>query len=323
MYEKSQVRTCFSVEEPPLVSVIVELFFSLFFNVSMLQNHSLYPAPSSESVPSFLPFLKHIFPHQTRIVCGSRPWNSSTCSYAVERAVCADELVVQVCSFPVSGRRRVHAVCTPSSHRPLCVTFTFKSLCKGLYNGYIYIYICWDLYKKYIYMKNLLFNERISSQLPTWRFISVTFDLLLSVLCSFITPSCSFFWYYLPSYWFYCNEWNSNFMLYLLYGQQRKEKRKKKKHYRCKAEIFFFFLVFFLFPPQLYFFTPLQKVVFFNVSRTFNSDAKLGAATSVPSEHKTVRLIFLRFYQKVFNDELHSPFAFWIVLLFLYTTFYE
>lgn len=42
-------------------------------------------------------------------------------------------------------------------------------------------------------MKNLLFNERFSSQLPTWRFISVTFNLLLSVLCSFITPSCSFF----------------------------------------------------------------------------------------------------------------------------------
>lgn len=41
-----------------------------------------------------------------------------------------------------------------------------------------------------------------------------------------------------------------------------------QKHYRFKAEI--------CFPPQLYFFTQLQKVVFFNVSRTFNSDAKLG-----------------------------------------------
>lgn len=30
-------------------------------------------------------------------------------------------------------------------------------------------------------MKNLLFNERISSQLPTWRLVSVTFNLLLSV----------------------------------------------------------------------------------------------------------------------------------------------
>lgn len=155
MYEKSQVRTCFSVEEPPLVSVIVELFFSLFFNVSMLQNHSLYPAPSSESVPSFLPFLKHIFPHQTRIVCGSRPWNSSTCSYAVERAVCADELVVQVCSFPVSGRRRVHAVCTPSARRRaigLFVSLLPLNHCARGYIMVIYIYIYVEIYIRNIYI---------------------------------------------------------------------------------------------------------------------------------------------------------------------------
>lgn len=92
-------------------------------------------------------------------------------------------------------------------------------------------------------------------------------------------------------------------MLYLLYGQQ-------KIHYRCKTKIFFSSSLVSLFPPQLYFFTQLQKVVFFNVSRTFNSDAKLGAATSVPSEHKTVRLIFLRFYQKVFNDGTTFSFCF-------------
>lgn len=65
-------------------------------------------------------------------------------------------------------------------------------------------------------------------------------------------------------------------MLYLLYGQQRKPHT--KKHYRCKAEIFF--------PPQLYFFTQLQKVVFFNVSRTLTAMQNSGRV-SVPSEHKT------------------------------------
>lgn len=74
-------------------------------------------------------------------------------------------------------------------------------------------------------------------------------------------PSCSFFWYYLPSYWFYCNEWNfQNCMLYLLYDDKENH---TQKHYRCKTEIFF--------PPQLYFFTQLQKVVFFNVSRTLTA----------------------------------------------------
>lgn len=97
----------------------------------------------------------------------------------------------------------------------------------------------------------------------------------------------------------------------ICYMDNKERKKKKKTHYRCKAEIFFScFFFFFLFPPQLYFFTPLRKVVFFNVSRTFNSDAKLGAATSVPSEHKTVRLIFLRFYQKVFNDGTTFSFCF-------------
>lgn len=40
-------------------------------------------------------------------------------------------------------------------YQPLCVTFTFKSLCKGLYT-YIYIYV--EIYIRNIYMKNLLFN---------------------------------------------------------------------------------------------------------------------------------------------------------------------
>lgn len=75
-----------------------------------------------------------------------------------------------------------------------------------------------------------------------------------------------------------------------------------QKHYRCKAEIFF--------PPQLYFFTQLQKVVFFNVSRTFNSDAKLGPRLGALWTQNKVRLIFLRFYQKVFNDGTTFSFCF-------------
>lgn len=64
-------------------------------------------------------------------------------------------------------------------------------------------------------------------------------------------------------------------MLYLLYDNKENH---TQKHYRCKAEIFF--------PPQLYFFTQLQKVVFFNVSRTLTAMQNSGH-TSVPSEHKT------------------------------------
>lgn len=56
------------------------------------------------------------------------------------------------------------------------------------------------------------------------------------------------------------------------------KKTTQQKHYRCKAEIFL--------PPQLYFFTQLQKVVFFNASQTLTAMQNSGR-TSVPSEHKT------------------------------------
>lgn len=55
-------------------------------------------------------------------------------------------------------------------------------------------------------------------------------------------------------------------------------------------------------PPQLYFFTQLQKVVFFNVSRTLTAMQNSGLRLGAPWTHNKVRLIFLRFYQKVFND---------------------
>lgn len=83
-----------------------------------------------------------------------------------------------------------------------------------------------------------------------------------------------------------------NCMLYLLYGRQKPHTH---THYRCKAEICFP-------PPQLYFFTQLQKVVFFNVSRTLTAMQNSGLRLGAPWTQNKVRLIFLRFYQKVFND---------------------
>lgn len=58
--------------------------------------------------------------------------------------------------------------------------------------------------------------------------------------------------------------------------RKKQLKKTEQKHYRCKAEVFF---------PQLYFFTLLQKVVFFNFSRTLTVMQNSGRA-SVPSEHK-------------------------------------
>lgn len=170
-----------------------------------------------------------------------------------------------------------------------------------------------------------------------WWFISVTFNLVLYpfTLCARSSHHLMFVpvFYLIPSYWFYCNEWNSKlrcivteFMLYLLYGQteekkkhclKKKKRDKKQKHYRCnKGEVFFFPAVFFYAVAK----KKKKKVVFFNVfSSNFNSDAKLGPHLSAPSEHRSkFRLLFLRFYQKVFKDgTTFSFFSVWIVLLFL------
>lgn len=156
MYEKSQVRTRFSLEEPPLVSVIVQLFFSLFLllflffcffkRVDATESFTLPPdPPSSLSPPSFLPFLKHIFPHQTRIVCGSRPRNSSTCSYAVERA---DVLVVQACGETPARRRAVGLFVSllPLNH---CARGSIMVI-------YIYIYVEIYIRNIYIYEESII-----------------------------------------------------------------------------------------------------------------------------------------------------------------------
>lgn len=86
------------------------------------------------------------------------------------------------------------------------------------------------------------------------------------------------------------------------------KKTQSKNTTDVKAEVFF---------PQLYFFTLLQKVVFFNFLSNFNSDAKLGPRLSALWTQSKFRLIFLRFYQRFSKMELQSPFSFWIVLLFL------
>lgn len=155
-----------------------------------------------------------------------------------------------------------------------------------------------------------------------WWFISVNFNLPLSLslrsrcvlVHHTILLSCLFFWYYLPSYWFYCNEWNSKTMMYhfrfyaVFVIWTKKTQKTKQKHYRCKAEVFF---------PQLYFFTLLQKVVFFNFSRTLTVMQNSGRA-SVPSEHKANSgysfYVFIKGFQR-WNYIL--LFSLWIVLLFL------
>ncbi len=95
--------------------------------------------------------------------------------------------------------------------------------------------------------------------------------------------------------------------------KKKKTRKTKQKHYRCKAEVFF---------PQLYFFTLLQKVVFFNFSRTLTVMQNSGRA-SVPSEHKANSgYSFLRFYQRFSKMELHSPFfCLDCTTVPLYTTF--
>lgn len=96
----------------------------------------------------------------------------------------------------------------------------------------------------------------------------------------------------------------------------REKKRKKKpeqKHYRCKAEVFF---------PQLYFFTLLQKVVFFNFSRTLTVMQNSGRRLSALRTQSRFRLLFLRFYQGFSKMELHSPFfCLNCTTVPLYTTF--
>lgn len=89
----------------------------------------------------------------------------------------------------------------------------------------------------------------------------------------------------------------------------KKTRKTKQKHYRCKAEVFF---------PQLYFFTLLQKVVFFNFSRTFNSDAKLGPRLSAHRTQKQIQVTLFTFLSKGFQRWNYILlFSLWIVLLFL------
>lgn len=130
-------------------------------------------------------------------------------------------------------------------------------------------------------------------------------------MCLFITPSCClFFWYYLPSYWFYCNEWNSKTMMYrfrfyAVFVIWTKKRKTKQKHYRCKAEVFF---------PSCIFLRCCKRL-YFSISLTVMQN--LGRA-SVPSEHKANSgysfYVFIKGFQR-WNYIL--LFSVWIVLLFL------
>lgn len=130
----------------------------------------------------------------------------------------------------------------------------------------------------------------------TFRFLSVF------TLCACSSPSCClFFWYYLPSYWFYCNEWNSFWILCCICYMDKKKKQHEKteqKHYRCKAEVFF--------PPAVFFYAVAKGCIFQFLSN-LNSDAKLGPRLSALWTQSKFRLIFLRFYQRFSKMELHSP----------------
>lgn len=90
--------------------------------------------------------VKHIFPSETRIVCGSRPWNSSICSYAVEYPVCTEVLVIQMCSFPFS----LGDFCT--SDISLFVSLLPLNHCARGYIMVIYIYIYVEIYIRNIYI---------------------------------------------------------------------------------------------------------------------------------------------------------------------------
>lgn len=95
--------------------------------------------------------------------------------------------------------------------------------------------------------------------------------------------------------------------------KKKKKKKPEQKHYRCKAEVFF---------PQLYFFTLLQKVVFFNFSRTLTVMQNSGRRLSALRTQSRFRLLFLRFYQGFSKMELHSPFfCLNCTTVPLYTTF--
>lgn len=169
-------------------------------------------------------------------------------------------------------------------------------------------------------------QQSATDLLAWWFYISVNFNLPPS-LCSrcvllhhTILSSCLFFWYYLPSYWFYCNEWNSklwciilDFMLYLLYGQKNKTQKTKQKHYRCKSRGFF--------SPAVFFYAVAKGCIFQFFLSNFNSDAKLGPLSALRTQSK-FRLLFLRFYQRFSKMELHSPFfCLNCTTVPLYTTF--
>lgn len=139
------------VEDPLLVSVIVEIFqcfyatesftlppwfqiFFFFFEFVSLRLGRCF----------LLTLVKHIFPSETRIVCGSRPWNSSICSYAVEYPVCTEVLVIQMCSSPIS----LGDSC--ASDISLFVSLLPLNHCARGYIMVIYIYV--EIYIRNIYI---------------------------------------------------------------------------------------------------------------------------------------------------------------------------
>lgn len=166
--------------------------------------------------------------------------------------------------------------------------------------------------------------DHIVGQLQTflaWWFISVNVllprSLSVHAVCLLISPSCCLVCSFdtIPSYWFYCNEWNSklwciilDFMLYLLCGQKKQHRKRSKNTTDLKQRFFFPSCIFLRCCKRLYFSISLELLTVMQ---------NLGRA-SVPSEHRANSgysfYVFIKGFQR-WNYIL--LFSVWIVLLFL------
>lgn len=151
----------------------------------------------------------------------------------------------------------------------------------------------------------------------TFRFLSLSLFTLCA--CSSHHPVVLFFWYYLPSYWFYCNEWNSklwciilDFMLYLLYGQEKKKKLEKQSKNTTDVKQRFF-------SPAVFFYAVAKGCIFQFLSN-FNSDAKLWAAPQCPPNTKQIQVTLFTFLSKVFKDG--TTFSFFLSELYYCSSLY-
>lgn len=151
------------------------------------------------------------------------------------------------------------------------------------------------------------------SGLLAWRFVSVSFNLLFCVLAvSSRHPVCSFDTLYHPTDFTVLNE-PFRLVCCICYTDTKKS-HPPNTHYTCQAEAS-------LPLPGCIFLRKSQKVVFFNASRTFNSDAKLGPHLGALWTHNSQVNLFTFLSEGFQWWNYILLFAFWIVLLFLYTTF--